>query len=366
VSHDTLSLNTVPLRDVSSKIIAELTDADDMDGVEDVAKAILLGPSGAILLGARPARIVARDFINGQTTRFGRAGSGPGEFRRPTDVALSGDTVVLLDPSLARLSFFQASTGKLLWSRQIELKRTNSIAGVLPNGSVVLHSAGIFVDRSATPVERALADVTAVPRAGEPVRLLGVPDLFLKSVEARFGERREIVQVPVRLGPTAAVVTTGDKIVATSSERLGFSVYDSNGGLLQQVTVAKALRPVTPRMRSLAMQVEIDALRGSSEPLVDRAEYERRIVRSAPYRDSLPAIHRLLVARSGTIWAVEGIAPGDSGWTAIGFRASGTVTGRIRSRIRGVPLAIDDDRVLTREYDADGSAVLRIRGISRR
>jgi hypothetical protein len=361
ITIDSKTVTVVPVHHVSERVSREITDDVKIENIEDVTRVVISSASTALLLGSRPPRVVLVGLSDARSSRFGRVGGGPGEFRRVTDVDVIGDTIITLDPSLGRISLFQAATGKYLWSRQVALKRFNSIAGVLRTGSIVLHDAGIFLDRTATPVRRTLAHVTVVPRVGDPREIVTLPDLYLRPTEIRLHGRRETIHTPERLGPTAAVIVVDESIIATSSERLGFSVFDGNGRLVRTVVVSKPLRAVTPRMKGIAVQAELDQFRNSTEPLPNRSEYERLVIRAAPYRDSLPAIHSMHRSHSGVVWLVEGIAPGDVGWSAVGFRTTGEVVARIHSVIPGAPMAIDDELVVTREENADGAAVLRVR-----
>lgn len=48
-----------------------------------------------------------------QVARYGRRGSGPGEFQRPEAVTTWGDTAVVFDPSERRVSYFTVKDGHI-------------------------------------------------------------------------------------------------------------------------------------------------------------------------------------------------------------------------------------------------------------
>src|SRR5690606_19510004 len=101
---------------------------------------------------------------------FGRAGEGPGEFRRIRQMALGGDDVYLFDPRLARATVV---------SPDFELKRTVKVVGdpqnveVLPSGKMVINTsvptrerAGFMLHLLDTEgeIERSFAEVDSVFR----------------------------------------------------------------------------------------------------------------------------------------------------------------------------------------------------------
>jgi hypothetical protein len=194
--------------------------------------------------------------------------------------------------------------------------------------------------------------------------VLTLPDLFLRTVAVNLHGRSESIQVPVRLGAVASVVVADGHIVASSGDRPVFETYDAGGPRVRTVRFEAPHRAVTGRMKALAIQEELESFRSSGEPLPNRRQYEEQVIRRAPYSDSLPAIHSVHRTRSEVFWVVQGIGPGDAGWTAVGFRLTGELIGKLQSGIAGVPLAIDDSRVISRESLADGTSVIRVRAIN--
>lgn len=363
VSVSAQALAVSPRSEVSSRVDLEINDSKFVPDADEIVRAVLFAPATAVLLSRRPPSAVAVALGSGSLSSIGRFGSGPGEFRQISDLSKAADSLILLDPAQSRISLYHSGTRKFLWSRQLDLARFNSVAGVLADGAFVLHSSGLFVDRTRVPVKRSTAEVAILPRIGKARVVLKIPDLVLKEVVIGMHGRSEAVQVPERLGSISHVIAVGQEIIATSSERPSFSVYDSNGRLKRTVNFERPLRTVTRRMKELAIQSELDLFRSSGEPIPNRAEYERVVIRGAPYNDSLPAIHSVHRSSSGVIWLVEGIGPGDAGWSAVGFRASGELVGRLQSRVAGTPLAIDDRLVLTRELHESGVAVIRVRAV---
>jgi hypothetical protein len=359
------ALDAAPVFDVSSTVVRELTSDGAIENIEYVSRAEFTSPSTFVLLERSPTHIHVVSLGNSRIGHVGRTGAGPGEFRFVTDISVRGDTLMLLDPALLRLSFFETKGNAHVRSRIKLPSGFSRIAGVLPNGAIVLHNSGSYIERDLKQPTRTTANVIAVPPVGEPQPLLRIPDVFLKPVEAQLHRQRETLMLAQRLSSSSAVVVVGDQIVATSTDKLTFTVYDANARPVRTILVDRPLRAVTARMRSLAVKAELEMYRNSREKPPNMRELER-VVTTAPYRDSLPAIHSILQSRAGVLWLVEGIGPGDPGWTALGFRVNGELVGRIESRSAGEPLAISESMVVTREEDATGMSVLRVRRIAPR
>jgi len=75
------------------------------------------------LLDARLATLKVFDRQGLPLAEHGRSGSGPGEFRVPTAmVAITADTVAVLDHSLSRISFFNTAMTKNAYVRSFQLE----------------------------------------------------------------------------------------------------------------------------------------------------------------------------------------------------------------------------------------------------
>ena len=77
-------------------------------------RSFAISPAGIIVVddGERHLRVIAPDGSLLRT--IGRAGEGPGEFSGPLQLGWLHDTLVVVDPGLARVTLFRAITGDLL------------------------------------------------------------------------------------------------------------------------------------------------------------------------------------------------------------------------------------------------------------
>jgi hypothetical protein len=128
-------LDSVSRRKVNSRVLAQIDDIKAVDDAAEVRKAVLLPSSRTTLFSRRPPRAVAVELNGIGLRHFGSTGSGPGEFRSISDIATVGDSLILLDPILRRISLFHTSTGGYVWGRDLVLSPFGSVAGVLSDGA---------------------------------------------------------------------------------------------------------------------------------------------------------------------------------------------------------------------------------------
>ena len=105
--------------------------------------------------------IIVHEFASdGRPLRtFGRRGNGPGEFSRPSAIAIAGDTLLLVHGA-GRLQAFDLRSGKYVWERRLP-RRTDGILAV----DGIIYLAGLDPERRA-----ALRAATA---KDDPVRYTG-------------------------------------------------------------------------------------------------------------------------------------------------------------------------------------------------
>jgi hypothetical protein len=131
--------------------------SDTAVGLADIG-AITAGPDGSIVAVDHNARSIAILSARGKRVReFGRNGSGPGEFERIGPIGWLGDTLVVIDVRLRRITFVTIPDG--------------SVRGVIPWPSTVngypwrilsgLHSAvAVFSQSEGPPVPLAFGATT--------------------------------------------------------------------------------------------------------------------------------------------------------------------------------------------------------------
>lgn len=112
------------------------------------------------VLDAAARRVVALRAVDGAVAWIsGAEGSGPGEFRDPSAIAVAGKEVIVADPLNARLLVLEAATGAP--RATVPAEDISAVVSLcpLPNGDVLLHTLGapepiVRLDRRGRIVER--------------------------------------------------------------------------------------------------------------------------------------------------------------------------------------------------------------------
>ncbi|MEX0893086.1 MAG: hypothetical protein WEB88_13040 [Gemmatimonadota bacterium] len=287
-----------------------------------------------------------RFFAASGTHRFtvGGSGSGPGEFRTFSTLALlPGDTLVIGDSSTDRITWI-GPDGTFI--RAVADER--SFFHPLPDGRL-LRSEDVS-DGSGGSMGPARDSMALIAyRPGEPVEdslatVLG-DDYFVTMMRMGGSEAPRGLGLPY--GRTRTTATIGDRIFTGDGERFEILVLDPDGRLREVWRRAWAPVPLT----DAHVQAQLDMLSGSSpglsqllmEPLAD-----------APYRDHLAAYDRFVPTREGGLWARHQGMVGDSvvNWSV--FSREGQWLGEVQTPPRFELEDVRGRRVLgvTRdEYD---------------
>ena len=251
---------------------------------------------------------------------FGRAGSGPGEFKLLLRlVRCSPGTVATLDFSGGRFAVFSDS-GALL--------RTYSLpAGY--NGVRMIACAG-------TDTLVALRDQpsTVPPERGE----LRVPAL-LARVSAQgtatdtiatyrgamfFFSRRTTGYVDVPLGPATMAAVGADRVFVGTSDRPIIEVRSFDGAKVDTIAVDSTARPITRAQRRAALRARI-----AQEPLARTRTIIERLAPELPQPETLPFFRELVADAAGNLWVrtYETFPATDDLW--IGYRTNGVPFARV-------------------------------------
>jgi hypothetical protein len=330
----------------------------DLSNVSDV---VLLA-DGRI---AAYAEIGAKLLIFGRDgrgeRRIGRGGRGPREIQNAANVSLlKGDTLVLLDRGNGKLVFATAAAGVV---RETSLGSnaglsTDIVGGAMPDGSLVLYQS--LRRPPASPDARVRARLRAVlfRLDAPPENLLEFASGAYQRVETRYRGRVRSELVPVRLFGAAHLALLDTVLVVAPGPAFHLSLRDSRGASIGFVEDTTPRRVVNRAMRNSQVEDELGRLRrAGTEPLLDPRE-SQRLIREAPFADSVGAIHKMHVSIDDRVlWVVDAIVPGDREWTAIGFFRDGTIYGNVRGAVtKGIPVAFRGNRVALQFEDDEGVA----------
>lgn len=235
----------------------------------------------------------------------GRRGFGPGEFRVITAVsAAPGDSIVAFDPSLRRVSYFDAEG---------DFARSYSVAGGPAPAAGVLKAGGWLADGSFVvvehhvPVERDPGGPDGIIRYRTSATLLVLaPDgTTVASLDGLSGDESVIGVSSVDGGGLRIRTVRSPDLhslrVTARGEAIVSGVTDSYALTLRSA----AAEPV------MLLRVRSEALNGST--LIDGAQAQSTVV------DVHPKFGRVLLSPRGDLWVEEGAGDEDAhSWATFG------------------------------------------------
>lgn len=324
-------------------------------------RAIQLLNGGEIAVGAAgSAEVLIYDRSAELVLRFGRAGDGPGEFRRISEVvALPGDSIGVYDGQPHRLNVFSRSGA---FGRLVDLSGLVPTGGsaalrALDDGPVLVGFAGLSAQR-AEGVYRNAAPSYQLDWEGNVLQTYGeFPGLEVFNGAGMMGR--------VPFGATLSVATSGTHLIVGTGEEPELKVFTSDGALTRIIRWGDTDRTVG--------QSQIDAyiahLLAESPP--EEATFFRERAASMPFATRRPAFSQLLAAPDGPLWVGEHVGPetplpGRRGpsrrWLV--FSLEGEFLERIETPEGFVPHALDDDRVWGVYRDSLDVESIRAYGVS--
>jgi len=322
---------------------------------------VQLLPDGSLLVAnGEPAELGRFDARGRLTVRMGRAGEGPGEFRRLGWAGQIADTIFGYDHMLRRLTRFTPG------GRLISVVRTGGDAGFDAGVSGRLACGGAWHGRPGQGLGR--------PGAKGPQRepdSAFVVSADLGRVLTRIGPFPGITEITIPMGQGGAMVgiariahTTlsgaADSLVYTMDTATPeLKLWDCDGRLLRTVRVPIPVDRLIPKQ----VLVRLRDAATASVPAERRAPIEAMYT-SANLPNTLPTV-RSIVAGAGQLWVeqYEADPRAESIWWVMDH--AGRILGTLRSpagfRIRSVG-AVQVAGVLT---DAEGVESVRTYGVMR-
>lgn len=229
---------------------------------------------------------------------FGSSGRGPGEFIGINGFLLTGDTVLVLDASAQRLTYF-SDRGEVLRTVQME----GSGSGIHPLRLYRL--VGTVSDDLVLGAYAYPWDMRPEPQVywdSMPTFLYSRSGSNLGSTAEYAG--METYSTPSRatmlvFGRLTSVDVEADRVYMTDGSRFEVRIYDPDRGLAAIVRAARPARPVTDAVIS----EYLEAQGGGADP-VERQEI-RALFDRTPKRDTLPEISTIKVDRVRNLWVRE-------------------------------------------------------------
>jgi hypothetical protein len=261
-------------------------------------RSMTIGDDGRIYVLQAEEHHVKVFNADGQLVRIvGRRGEGPGEFRRPTSIAVRRDTLWVIDESLRRISTFSTVDFRHLGTRRVPLD-SRPPGAVLADGSLLeaLSLNPNEVDRSSV-VHLARWDSRGERR--QPFLALPVGGLFLHLEYSGPGPRR--FTNPHSDAPVLALLPRGDAALlirrdswsGTGAATFSLTRLSIQGDTLAHRVFRYSAQPVTPAHNSALLRPGRDQAPPEVRAAIERALSEIRY---------LPPITRAAPGLDGSVW----------------------------------------------------------------
>jgi hypothetical protein len=263
-----------------------------------------LSDGGFAILEQVPAEVRLFDRGGRFLDRIGAEGSGPGEFRFPSGLAvLSGDSILVWDRGAMRLSWF---------SRQGVLERERTLrepGGIRRIRRAALSPSGAVVILGAATTEEDLENRGRVREAWRVVRLeqesdtgsvLGTVPGTERAVQVQRSEDGGVLSVNVqgRWWWGEGFAWASNRGVWTA-DQLFFEArhFDVERGLDRIVRVAAPDRPFTPGLIDSLHRVELERSGDEEIRELRRADFEGR-----EYPAAVPPVAAVFSDAAGRLW----------------------------------------------------------------
>ena len=228
-------------------------------------------------------------------TSGGRAGSGPGEFRRLLHLSRFGDTLVGVDAD-TRIHVF-AADGRFVRSvnpTRPEHHRSPQHVGVLRDGSaIVVATKG--TPQAATNEVKYVYSVFRGNRGGDSLTpLFEVPGYR----EVRVGQAPSLLL----LDGEGTVTARETRICAGFSGQFDLTCYEASGTGVMRIVRETDARAPTDSDRSVVRNAYLAANRDAPPRVREQME---RAVQEFRFADRVPAFSRLRISSTGELWVSE-------------------------------------------------------------
>ncbi len=297
---------------------------------------------------------------------WGREGEGPGEFQSVQVMGvLGGDTLVVLDGRLRRISLFEPGAGFLsqgTFTEEVGLTFVPN--GMFQDGSVVFGGGLSFgpgsdmptdgLQRPDTPFRSADLDGSLVTEFG------AIPgsEYFMRT---RGGGGEFMISASlIPFGKRPAAFARGDRLYLGSADEYEIQAFDPDGRLTRILRVSRPLTPVTSADVERLIEEAVTELEDPSRAPEVRSSYGEM-----PVPDFMPAYRGFHVDSEGCLWVEEYPLPGSSlrSWTV--FDPDGSPLSTLSLPSDNRLLEIGEDFVMTVFQDPLGVEYLRIYALTR-
>jgi hypothetical protein len=289
------------------------------------------------VLDAPRSTITVFDSVGGLVERFGRRGSGPGEYSFPSALGWLADTLVVLDRRAGRFTLAHQDGGTV----DVVVPRLNQVdeATGLPADLVALLPGRVLLVRSAVPAHLAASGaITEVPywvqagaMADTIARLPVRPTLWIHNPESANPYSGRYMAQPFVAEPAIVVSALDSALIVAVEEgdAVRVSKLSVTGDTAWSIGLESHPNPVNSDV--VDQYVFEQATEFSRSPAAENAPEGaiRDWIRNALIvPEHMPALSGLLCGARGTIWVRRAALDGAAEWVQLDRR--GEVAGTLR------------------------------------
>jgi hypothetical protein len=284
---------------------------DETQELYRVAGALRLRDGRLLVLNSGASELRIYSAAGEHERTFGRAGSGPGEFRSPRWAVERGDTIIVYDPfqDNGRISYF-TSAGDFLSDGKLVVAGLNypSPNGMLPDGSFISELSEGSIGWTDVGYVSYTRSIITFPRDGSRIDTLAVTggaEMFRE--EFRGG----IAQWDVPFGRRPMTAQHGDRIYLGDGADFKIDVFDVGGTHRASIRSAFEARPVGDAEVRQWIDGTLDVPFYHAQP--EAAARNRERYEKTPAASTMPAFDALVVDAAGRVWARRFVPPWETG-----------------------------------------------------
>ena len=332
----------------------------DAEGPYDLLRvggALRLADGGVVVLNAGTSELRFFDSAGRYAQTFGRAGSGPGEFRSPSGLFWYGsDTLMVGDYGTARVTVL-STDGRLIEAIALRDRVGGGLVGRLADGSFVFsatsgYGVGVQTGRRRDPVH-----LVRVSAAGELLDTLGSFPGWEAYVE---GDAQRTMVTSAAFGLSTDFQVAAGRVYVADDAEYRVREYADGRRLVRIVERAYTLVPLTP---AVVEREKSERLGATTRPQF--RELVERMYQSDRLPATLPVHGEIVVDADGWLWvrAYSTAREGDVAWDVF------DESGRLRCA-PSLPVALSVHEI-GREFvlgvfrDEDGVEHVRLYGLRR-
>lgn len=317
-------------------------DAPESQQLYQVRGARLLAGGRVAIADGGSSQVRVYDGSGELVAFHGREGEGPGEFMHPVLVdALGGDTLVVYDNALRRVSLVHADSG---FQRSYPVGAEGGgfpvAVGLAPDGGIAFGGGMFFSSDQGFPsgaVRPSSRYVLLHPDGSVRADWGEVPaaEMFARTDGGSFSA------TSLPFGRSTAAAVAGDRFWLGTADGWEIDGYTLDAELARIVRVALPEVRVTAALRDADLEEHLEAAADEDEARRIRASFA-----DMPIPELVPPYQLFRVDAAGNLWVGEYLLPGAAARDYTVIDPEGHVVGRVTMPERTLPTDIGADYVL--------------------